>query len=75
MYNYNILIRISNIEKDRNWKGMKFLVSKINIITINDKKYPPKLKIIKNPPIKLYTIGNVELLNENSISIIGSRNC
>lgn len=75
MYNYNILIRISNIEKDRNWKGMKFLVSKINIITINDKKYPPKLKTIKNPPIKLYTIGNVELLNENSISIIGSRNC
>ena len=75
MYNYDILIRINNIEKDRNWKGMNFLVSKINIITINDKKYPPKLKTIKNPPIKLYTIGNVELLKENSISIIGSRNC
>ena len=46
MYNYNILIRISNIEKDRNWKGMKFLVSKINIITINDKKYAKVLFVV-----------------------------
>lgn len=44
-------------------------------ITIKDKKYPKQLKGIKNPPKQLYLEGNVELLNENIISIIGSRNC
>lgn len=44
-------------------------------ITIKDKKYPKQLKEIKNPPKQLYLEGNVELLNKNIISIIGSRNC
>ena len=33
------------------------------------------LKYIKNPPKKLYAIGNIKLLKENSIAIIGSRYC
>ncbi len=43
-------------------------------ISLEDKKYPKKLKSIKNPPKQLYLEGNIDLLNENIISIIGSRN-
>lgn len=44
-------------------------------ITIENSIYPQKLKEITNPPKQLYLEGNVQLLNENSIAIIGSRNC
>lgn len=47
----------------------------IQIIKIEDEKYPKLLKNIKNPPKQLYVIGNEKLLNENNFSIIGSRNC
>lgn len=48
---------------------------KVEIITIDDEKYPEQLKNIKNPPKQLYAKGNIELLNSNIISIIGSRAC
>lgn len=44
-------------------------------ITIEDEKYPYSLRRIKNPPQQLYLKGNIELLNKNIISIIGSRSC
>ena len=44
-------------------------------IDIKDKKYPEQLKCIKNPPNQLFAIGNYSLLNEYSISVIGSRHC
>lgn len=47
----------------------------LEIITIEDIRYPEQLKKIKNPPKQLYIEGNVELLKNNSISIIGSRSC
>lgn len=47
----------------------------LEIITIEDERYPKQLKNIKNPPKQLYTEGNIELLNTNIISIIGSRVC
>lgn len=48
---------------------------KLEIITIEDNRYPIQLKNIKNPPKKLYTEGNIQLLKDNIISIIGSRAC
>lgn len=44
-------------------------------ITIESEKYPYPLRRIKNPPQQLYLKGNIELLNQNIISIIGSRSC
>ena len=35
--------------------------------------YPEKLREIKKPPSRLYVKGNVELLKEFSISVVGSR--
>ncbi len=47
----------------------------LEIITIDNKQYPKQLRTIKNPPKKLYIKGNIELLQTNIISIIGSRAC
>ena len=35
--------------------------------------YPERLRYIKNPPTRLYVDGNVDVLNEIGISVIGSR--
>ena len=44
-------------------------------ININNEIYPSKLKQIKNPPKKLFLRGNLGLLKNNSIAIVGSREC
>ncbi|AUJ26694.1 MULTISPECIES: DNA-processing protein DprA [Virgibacillus] len=45
-----------------------------HIITILDKRFPPMLKAIHDPPLVLYGKGNVDLLNDApSLSVIGSR--
>lgn len=44
-------------------------------ITIEDKEYPEILRNIPNPPKHLYVLGNISILNENNIAIIGSRVC
>ena len=43
-------------------------------IKIGDEIYPEQLRKIKNPP-KQYLKGNIELLKQNCIAIIGSRSC
>lgn len=47
----------------------------IKVIKLGEKEYPEQLTNIKNPPKQLYTKGNLELLKNNIISIIGSRSC
>ena len=44
-------------------------------IDIQDEKFPQRLRIIKNPPERLYIEGNIDVLNSNSIAVIGSRDC
>ena len=47
----------------------------IKMITIQDEKYPEKLRNIYDPPVVLYVKGNEKILQIPSIAIIGSRNC
>lgn len=51
------------------------LKNNIDIISINDKEYPNILKEIYDAPISLYIIGNKNILNDNSIAIVGCREC
>lgn len=44
-------------------------------INIEDKIYPEQLRQIPNPPKQLYLDGDIELLKNPGIAIIGSRNC
>jgi len=45
----------------------------IDIISIQDEEYPKLLKEIYDPPICLYIRGNKQILNNESIAIIGCR--
>lgn len=45
----------------------------IKLININDKNYPKLLKEIHDPPITLFCKGNIDLLNEEGIAIVGCR--
>ena len=47
----------------------------IDIISIQDVEYPEILKEIYDAPISLYVRGNKNILNENSVAIIGCREC
>ncbi len=51
-----------------------YISKKIYEIYNSDSIYPELLKEISSSPKKLYAIGNVNLLNMNSIAIVGSRN-
>ena len=50
-------------------------MKEIKIINKEDKNYPQKLLQIKNAPEQLYVLGNEELLNKQSLAIVGSRDC
>ncbi|NLB88288.1 MAG: DNA-protecting protein DprA [Syntrophomonadaceae bacterium] len=45
----------------------------IKIITISDEEYPQLLKNIANPPYILYGKGDINLLNEFCIAVVGAR--
>jgi len=45
----------------------------IDIVSIQDTEYPQILKEIYDPPICLYIKGNKQILNNQAIAIIGSR--
>lgn len=47
----------------------------VGIISIQDEEYPQMLKNIYDPPTSLYIIGNKKILNNDSIAIIGCREC
>ena len=49
----------------------------MNIIEINqnDEEFPIALRIIQDSPKKLYCIGNINLLKNKKISVVGSRKC
>ena len=46
---------------------------KIEEIYLSNEKYPKRLKEIYNPPKKIYVLGNVEILNDIGIAIVGAR--
>ena len=44
-----------------------------HLLTINDKEYPSHLREISSAPPLLYVNGNIELLSDPQIAIVGSR--
>ena len=62
-----------NIKKEINRHITYMEKNNIDIISINEEKYPKILKEIYDPPISLYVKGNTEILNNKSIAIVGCR--
>lgn len=48
--------------------------NKIYLIFKNEERYPEKLKVIEDLPCFIFARGNLNLLYEDSVGIIGSRN-
>jgi len=44
-----------------------------NLVTLLDDDYPESLRHLPDPPIALFMKGNVELLNEPQVAMVGSR--
>ena len=49
--------------------------AKISIISILDNDYPCVLKETYFPPVFLYVKGNIEIIKDNCISMVGCREC
>lgn len=63
--------RVDCEEFDKTIQG--YIDEGIQFVTIYDENYPPQLKNISNPPLCLYCKGNLQLLNTNCISVVGTR--
>ena len=60
--------------KDSVEKHMEYMIkNNIEILSMEDKKYPQILKEIYDPPISLYCKGDSSILNQKSIGIVGCR--
>ena len=46
---------------------------KIQEIRIESEAYPEQLRNIYNAPLKLFVLGNTELLNQKGVAIVGAR--
>ena len=60
----------SLIESDLTWLNQ----ADNHVVTIYDPLYPSQLKEINSPPPLLFVRGNIKLLTQPQISIVGSRN-
>ncbi len=66
----NFLNKISKYNPDKEWKNLEN--TGVQMITIDEKNYPPLLKEIYQPPISLYIKGKL-LENETYLSVVGTR--
>lgn len=68
--------KIMNLDYRKNLERELEYLEKNNIEIINflDKRYPKKILQISDFPICIYVRGNVEILNNKSVGIVGSRN-
>ncbi|RQO37353.1 DNA-protecting protein DprA [Herminiimonas sp. KBW02] len=61
---------IAQIARTQEWAAH----SENHVCTLGDADYPQALLEIHDPPILLYAKGRIDLLNQPSVAIVGSRN-
>ncbi len=59
------------IQPEKEWQKLE--TSSIELILNSDSKFPALLKEIPHPPFGLYLKGNLEILQKDSIAIVGTR--
>ena len=72
-----ICFDLCNVKYKKNLEQFNRIMSKneIKMVTCYDDNYPSRLHFIKNKPIILFYKGNIEILEDESVAIVGSRNC
>ncbi len=75
LFSKSAISKLKNKDLDAARKVLNECIKrKVNIITLDDDKYPPLLREIPNPPIVLYAKGNLELLDcRPGVCIVGPR--
>ncbi len=67
---------IKEVELDKASEILKWtLQNNIGFITYFDKKYPDELRKIEMPPYALFYKGNIDILKNRKVAIVGSRLC
>ncbi|MDQ2842724.1 MAG: DNA-processing protein DprA [Acidobacteriota bacterium] len=51
----------------------KLMAAGAQLITIHDPVYPQRLREIFDPPLVLFTIGQIELIGSHSLAVVGTR--
>lgn len=69
------ILKMSNTNIEEAIKIYEYCnVNNINIISVYDNSYPTSLKMIFNPPLVLFCLGNTENLeDELSLTVVGTR--
>lgn len=70
--------KFNNLLSNANGEYLKSILTsleELSIIAVTDvsSSYPEKLKKLKEPPVCLYAKGDISLLKEDALSIVGSR--
>lgn len=50
-------------------------LKKMDVLPWGDPRYPDKLRNIPDPPLALYYVGDLSLLNNPSLAVVGARQC
>jgi len=45
-----------------------------SIIAADDERYPAMLRTLRDPPARIFTLGNTTLLSQTAVAIVGTRN-
>jgi len=60
--------------KEKAWRDWDYIQKNhIQIVCYKDKKYPKQFRRLKDKPVAIYVKGNLEILQQESIGIVGSR--
>lgn len=74
--NWNLIYKAILSKEKPKEEEVKNAVCKLDcsVITIVDENYPIFFKRISTPPFAIFYFGNINLINNNIISVVGSRN-
>ena len=59
------------VDVKKEWETLE--ASQISTIFFEDKNYPARLKETASPPVLLFARGNMSILNDESLAVVGSR--
>lgn len=71
----NIAYQVLNKDiKEKSKRDLEYINKNgIKIISYDNEKYPEKFKCLNDKPTCIYVKGNIDILNQESIGIVGSR--
>lgn len=72
-----IIRSLATWREQASWKNDLRLIDQhhVRLLPYYDSCYPKMLRKIPNPPIVMYMKGSMDDANQNSIAVIGTRNC